>query len=221
MLSGNGQKVISIHSIRPEEGKSFSSINLACILALNDKKVLLIGADMRKPRLHHVFSRSNDSGLSTYLIGQSKYEDIIQKTDIKNLYLLAAGPVPPNPAELLERNLYKTLMERAREEYDFIVIYNAPVSMVIDGLITGKEADLNIFILRYGVSRKDQLKFINDMASKEVMKHQALVINDIKASRYGYGYHYYSYSYHYSYYGDDDQADRSFLDRLFKRKHKA
>jgi tyrosine-protein kinase Etk/Wzc len=204
ILSENGQKVISVHSIRPGEGKSFSSINLASILALNDKKVLLIGADMRKPRLHQVLTRSNDKGLSTYLIGQSKFEDIIQKTEIENLYLLAAGPVPPNPAELLERNLYKVLMERARKEFDYIIVDNAPVSMVTDGLITGKQADLNIFILRYGVSQKDQLKFINDMAAKEVMKHPALVINDIKGSRYGYGYHYYSYSY--SYYADDNES---------------
>ncbi|MGV8092867.1 MAG: GumC family protein [Mangrovibacterium sp.] len=204
MLSENGQQVISIHSIRPGEGKSFSSINLASILALNDKKVLLVGADMRKPRLHQVLTCSNEKGLSTYLIGQSKFEDIIQKTEIENLYLLAAGPVPPNPAELLERDLYKDLMERARKEFDYIVVDNAPVPMVTDGLITGKQADLNIFILRYGVSRKDQLKFINEMAAREVMKHPALVINDIKGSRYGYGYHYYSY--HYSYYAEDDHV---------------
>ncbi|MGV8135430.1 MAG: GumC family protein [Mangrovibacterium sp.] len=214
MLSENGQQVISIHSIRPGEGKSFSSVNLASILALNDKKVLLIGADMRKPRLHQIFKSSNISGLSTFLIGQSKYEEIVQQTDIDNLYLLASGPVPPNPAELLERNLYKTLLERVRKEFDYIVIDNAPVSMVTDGLITGKEADLNIFILRYGVSRKDQLKFINDMAAKEVMKHLALVINDIKGSRYGYGYHYYSY--HYSYYGDDDHR-HSWLHKRMRR----
>jgi capsular exopolysaccharide synthesis family protein len=219
MLSENRQKVISIHSIRPGEGKSFSSTNLASILALNDKKVLLIGADMRKPRLHQIFKRSNTKGLSTYLIGQSPYEEIIQQTDIDNLYLLASGPVPPNPAELLERNLYKALMERVRKEFDYVIIDNAPVSMVTDGLITGKEADLNIFILRYGVSRKDQLKFINDMAAKEVMKHPALVINDIKASRYGYGYHYYSYHYSYSYYAEDDQKKgyRKRLSRLFRR----
>jgi len=218
MLSENGQQVISIHSIRPGEGKSFSSVNLASILALNDKKVLLIGADMRKPRLHQIFKRSNASGLSTFLIGQSKYEEIIQRTDIDNLYLLASGPVPPNPAELLERNLYKALLERVKKEFDYIVVDNAPVSMVTDGLITGKEADLNIFILRYGVSRKDQLKFINDMAAKEVMKHPALVINDIKGSRYGYGYHYYSY--HYSYYGDDDHTGSWYRKRVHRLLNK-
>ena len=216
MLSEHGQQVISIHSIRPGEGKSFSSINLSCILALNDKKVLLVGADMRKPRLHQVTNQSNAIGLSTYLIGQSSYEEIVQTTNVENLWLAPAGPVPPNPAELLERSLFTTFMERARREFDYIVIDNAPVSMVTDGMITGKLSDLNIFILRYGVSRKDQLKFINDMAAKEVMKHPALVINDIKGSRYGYGYHYYSYRY--SYYAEDD--NQSLYRRLFHKRKK-
>jgi capsular exopolysaccharide synthesis family protein len=215
MLSENGQQVIGIHSIRPGEGKSFSSTNLACILALNDKKVLLIGADLRKPRLHQVLNRPANTGLSTYLIGQSGYEDIIQKTDIENLSLLVAGPVPPNPAELLERDLYRVLVERARKEFDYIIVDNAPVSMVTDGLVTSRLADLNIFILRYGVSRKDELKFINDMAAKQVMKHTALVINDIKGSRYGYGYHYYSYSYRYQY--DEEDGRGNWFHRLLRR----
>lgn len=223
MLSENGRKVISIHSIQPEEGKSFSSANLAAILALNDKKVLLVGADMRKPRLHRIFNRKNEKGLSTYLIGQSSYEEVIQPTDIENLYLLAAGPVPPNPAELLERKLYLDLINRVRKEFDYIVIDNAPVSIVTDGVITGKHADLNIFILRYGVSRKDQLKFINDLAAKEVMKHPALVINDIKGSRYGYGYHYYySYRYNYGYYSENGHGSRHHgpMHRLFRKTRK-
>ncbi len=201
LFSQNGKQVIGIHSISPGEGKSFSSINLASILALNDKKVLLIGADMRKPRLGKVFDVPFSEGLSTYLIGQSGYKDAIRQTPIGNLWLMQAGPIPPNPAELLERDLFGKLMEQARKDFDYIVIDNAPVSLVTDGLITGRLADLNIFILRYGVSRKDELKFINDMAAQGVMNHPALVINDIKASRYGGYYHSYSYSYSYSYGG--------------------
>ncbi|MEL7587608.1 MAG: polysaccharide biosynthesis tyrosine autokinase [Prolixibacteraceae bacterium] len=220
LMSQSGQQVIGIHSIRPGEGKSFSSINLACILALNDKKVLMVGADMRKPRLHLVTNTSNGSGLSTFLIGQSSYEEIIQKTSVQNLWLVPSGPVPPNPAELLERNLYKIFIERARKEFDFIVIDNAPVSMVTDGMITARQSDLNIFILRYGVSQKDQLKFINDIAAKEVMKHPALVINDIKGSRYGYGYS--SYSYNYGYYAEGDRESwyRKRMRRLLGKVNK-
>jgi capsular exopolysaccharide synthesis family protein len=206
LFSQNRKQVIGIHSISPGEGKSFSSINLACILALNDKKVLLIGADMRKPRLGKVFNVPINEGLSTYLIGQSAYKDAIQQTQIGNLWLMPAGPIPPNPAELLERDLFGILMEQARKDFDFIVIDNAPVSLVTDGLITGRLADLNIFILRYGMSRKDELKFINEMAAQGVMNHPALVINDIKANRYGGYYHSYSYSYSYrskGYYGEN------------------
>ena len=210
MLNQEGQKIIGVHSIQPGEGKTFSSTNLASILAVNDKKVLLIGADMRKPRLHHIFNITMEEGLSTYLIGQSKYEDIIAETGVKNLYLVSSGPVPPNPAELLERDQYRELITQARKDFDFIVIDNAPVSFVTDGLITGRQADLNIFILRYGVSRKDQLKFINEMSERGVMKHPALLINDIKLDRYGYGYHYYSYRYSYKnkYYYEDDGEER-------------
>ena len=82
---------------------------------MNDKEVLLIGADMRKPRLHHIFNITMEEGLSTYLIGQSKYEDIIAETGVKNLYLVSSGPVPPNPAELLERDQYRELITQDRQ----------------------------------------------------------------------------------------------------------
>lgn len=194
-----GEKVIGIHSIRPSEGKTFSAINLASILAMNDKKILLIGADLRKPRIHKVFGTSNQLGLSNYLVGQATAEEITQTTQIENLWLIPSGSIPPNPAELLERDRFKELLEQAKTEYDYIIIDNAPVSMVTDGLITSQASDLNIFILRYGVSRKDQLKFINDIAQKGVMKNPAIVINDIKLERFGYGYSYkYAYAKGYS-----------------------
>ena len=226
MLDKEGQKVIGIHSIQPGEGKSFSSTNLASILAVNDKKVLLVGADMRKPRLHRIFNVENKEGLSTFLIGQSAYQDIILKTSTRNLFLIPSGPVPPNPAELLERDQYRELVEQTRKDFDFIIIDNAPVSFVTDGLITGRQADLNIFVLRYGVSRKDQLKFINEMAAQGVMKHPSLLINDIKIDRYGYGYHYYSYRYSYKnkYYEEDGEEHhhhhhkKSLLDKLLNTK---
>ncbi len=225
LLNQEGQKIIGIHSIQPGEGKSFNSTNLAAILAVNDKKVLLIGADMRKPRLHRIFGTSTAEGLSTFLIGQSKYEDIIIPTNVRNLFLVPSGPVPPNPAELLECDKYSRLIDLARKDFDFIVVDNAPVSFVTDGLITGRQADLNIFILRYGVSRKDQLKFINDMAAQGVMKHPSLLINDIKLDRFGYGYHYYSYRYsyknkYYNYSEDHHHHKKSLLDK-FKLNAKA
>lgn len=224
MLDAKDQQVIGIHSIQTNEGKSFNAMNLASILALNDKKVLLIGADMRKPRLHQAFRTDNKSGLSTYLIGQSGYEEVIRETAVDKLWLLVSGPTPPNPAELLERPAFNALLERARKEFDFIVIDNAPVSMVTDGLVTSRLSDLNIIVLRYGLSRKDQLKYINNMAAKQAMSHPALVINDIKTNRYGYGYGYgyHSYSYYsrYGYYYSNEHQEsryRKFMRKLRKR----
>jgi capsular exopolysaccharide synthesis family protein len=206
MLTQKKQKVIGIHSVRPGEGKSFTSTNLACILAMNDKKVLLIGADMRKPRLHQMINRPNKEGLSTYLIGQSTYEQILQESLIDNLWIITSGPVPPNPSELLERDTFHQLLERVKTDFDYIILDNAPMSFVTDGLITSREADLNIFILRYGISRKDQLKYINDMVAQGTLKHPALVINDIKLEGMGgYGYNYsYKYSYGKGYYGEEE-----------------
>nr|WP_320153929.1 polysaccharide biosynthesis tyrosine autokinase [uncultured Draconibacterium sp.] len=190
------QKIIGLHSVQPAEGKTFNATNLACILAMNDRKTVLIGADMRKPRLHRIFNLTNKIGLSNYLAGQSDLEAIIQQSEIENLSLIVSGPVPPNPAELIERPAFVQLLEKLKAEYDYVIIDNAPVSRVTDGLITSKHSDLNLFVLRYGVSKKDQLKYINDIAKQGVMNNPALIINDIKLHRLSYGY---SYSYQYAY----------------------
>ena len=195
-LEHANQKIIGLHSISPSEGKTFNASNLATILAMNDKKTVLIGADLRKPRLHRIFDISNKTGLSNYLVGQATTNEIIIKTKIDNLWLIPSGIVPPNPAELLEREAFATLLEHLKNKFDHIIIDNAPVSMVTDGLITSKLTDLNLFILRYGVSKKDQLKYINEIAQKGIMKNPAIIINDIKLDRFSYGY---SYSYKYAY----------------------
>ncbi len=195
-FTASNQKVIGLHSVVPGEGKTFNATNLASILAMNDKKVVLIGADMRKPRLHQIFNLPNSKGLSNLLAAQTNHKEIIQKTNIENLSAIVSGPIPPNPAELLERPAFKELLDQLKSQFDYIVIDNAPVSRVTDGLITSKHTDLNLFILRYGVSKKDQLKFINDIASQGIMNNSALVINDVKMSRIGYGY---NYSYKYGY----------------------
>jgi len=190
------QKVIGLHSVQPGEGKSFNATNLACIMAMNDKKTVIIGVDMRKPRLNNIFNLANTKGLSNYLAGRYGTKEIIQQTEIDNLSLIASGPIPPNPAELIERPAFSQLLEELKAQFDYIIIDNAPVSRVTDGLITSRHSDLNLFILRYGVSKKNQLKFINDIARQGTMHNPALIINDIKLHRFGYGY---GNSYQYAY----------------------
>jgi tyrosine-protein kinase Etk/Wzc len=192
MLSGPGHKIISVQSTNPGEGKSFTAVNLASIFALNNKKVLLIGADLRKPKLHQVFDLSNEHGLSTYLIGYDTIEQVILPTTIKNLSLMPSGPIPPNPAEILGKAEMKTLLDVVRASYDYVIIDNAPVSLVTDGIIVSQLTDLNIFILRYGVSHKHQLDMINQYAAKKIISHLAIVVNDIKSNAFGYSFSKYS-----------------------------
>lgn len=207
MLAGPGGKVISIHSTNPGEGKSFSAINLAIILAMNNKKVLLLGADLRKPRLHKTFKISNEIGLSTYLIGIDDLEHIIIPTFVENLSLLPSGPIPPNPAEILGKQEMKNLLEELRSRFDYIIIDNAPTALVTDAQILSPMTDLNIFILRYGISHMSQLEMINQYVSMKTIDNIAILVNDIKINSFGYSYYkYYQYeTYQKAYYSDEDQ----------------
>lgn len=211
MFTGSGGRIISILSTNPGEGKSFSAINLASILAVNNKKVLLIGADMRKPRLHKAFNLPNAKGLSTYLIGNDTIDQVIVPTLIENLSFMPSGPIPPNPAEILNKAEMKILIDEIRGQYDYIIIDNAPTSMVTDGHIVSHFSDLNIFILRYGVSHKHQIEIINEYVDKKTIENVAILVNDIKMNAFGNSYYkYYQYeSYQNTYYSDEKQETKT------------
>lgn len=179
VLPDNPTKIIGIHSTVPEEGKSFTTVNLATIVAMNNKKVLLIGADLRKPKVDIAFDLNNKIGLSTYLINHSTRCEIIQKTPINNLFCVTSGPVPPNPAELLENGRFERFLLEVKGKYDYIFIDNAPLSMVTDGIITGKYVDANLFVFRQGFSHRDQIDFVNQIAAKKTLSNVSLVLNDV------------------------------------------
>jgi len=192
MLTEPKGKIISIQSTNPNEGKSFITINLATILAMNNKKVLVIGADLRKPQLHKVFEMSNEHGLSTCLIGRDTIDEVIFSTTVDNLFILPSGPIPPNPSEILGKPEMKTIIDKVRTAFDYVIIDNAPTLLVTDGIIVSQLSDLNIFIMRYGVSRKQQLELINHYADKQMVNHLAIVVNDIQSNAFGYSYSKYS-----------------------------
>jgi len=205
MVAGPLGKVISIHSTNPGEGKSFTAISLSIILAMNNKKVLLIGADMRKPRLHKTFKIPNENGLSSYLIGIDPLEQVIIPTFVENLSLLPSGPIPPNPAEILSKPEMKNMLNVVRAQFDYIIIDNAPTALVTDANIISHLADLNIFILRYGISHKNQLEVINQFVDQKTIENVAIVVNDIKINSFGHSYFkYYQYeTYQNTYYSDE------------------
>ena len=222
MMNGDSEKIISIHSTNPGEGKSYNAVNLGTILAMNDKKVLLIGADMRKPKLHRTFKLDNKQGLSTYLIGYDSYEKVIFPTPIDGLFILPSGPVPPNPSEILSKPAMNELLDLARQHYDYIIIDNAPVALVTDGIILSRLSDLNIFILRYAVSQKHQLELINQYAESKKVGNIGLIVNDIKANSFGNGYYkYYQYEAYKKAYYDEEEGSSKKSRRKKKVKDRA
>ncbi|NDP27150.1 MAG: polysaccharide biosynthesis tyrosine autokinase [Flavobacterium sp.] len=178
ILSGNDKKVIAVQSTIAGEGKSFISINLASILAMNDLKVLLVGVDMRMSSLHRILKSDNKKGLSTYLSNKDKFGDIIETTAINNLSYITSGPVPPNPAELLENGSFERFMEEAKSRFDYIILDSPPVSLVTDGIITGRHADINLFVVRFRYSSRELIKIINEHDNKKTLPNLFLVLND-------------------------------------------
>jgi capsular exopolysaccharide synthesis family protein len=203
----NKNNVIAVSSTISSEGKTFISVNLASIIAMLGKKVLIIGLDMRKPRLNKVIQFDDGPGLSTYLSGNCKFEEVIRETQVRDLFYAPSGPIPPNPSELIEREEMKIFMERVKAEYDFIIIDTPPVAIVTDTLLLTQYVDINLFIVRQRYTSKSTLEIIEQLHRDKKLKNMAIVINDINLTGYyGYGMRYkyslgYGYSYGYNYYG--------------------
>lgn len=177
MASDQDTKVICITSEVSGEGKSFVSLNLAGTLSIIDKKVILIAADLRKSRLHNAFGSDNRIGLSSYLSNQKDLVDIIFTDEKHNIDYITSGPVPPNPSELLHHKAMGALIEKLRESYEYIIIDTAPVGLVSDSVPLIRKADINLFIIRSGVS-KFRAATIPDRLSKEYgLNNIAIILN--------------------------------------------
>ena len=200
--------VISVSSTITGEGKTFVSANLAAIIASNGKKVLLLGLDLRKPRIHKIFGVGNETGISTYLIGEEKYEKIILPTGVENLWYAPSGPIPPNPAELIDSPEMNDFILKAKKQFDYIVIDTPPIAIVTDALLVSPLTDLYILVVRQRYTSKNTLALIEELHRSDNFKKLGIVVNDISLSGYyGYGLRYgysggYGYSYGYNYYGD-------------------
>jgi capsular exopolysaccharide synthesis family protein len=191
------KKIISFNSLVSGEGKSFVSSNFAVILSLSitGKKILLIEGDMRKPKLSKLFTENNANGLSTYLQGKKEFNEIVCETSTPNLYFVPAGEIPQNPTEILESERFKDFLEEARRHFDYIILDNAPIALVPDGLLTSQFVDLNIFVIRLNYSRKNEIKDINKTVSVNNIKNAIIVVNDSNKKQYGYGNKYWKNGY--------------------------
>ena len=183
------------------EGKSFISANLAQMYAYTGKKVLLMELDLRKPMLSTTFGIPNVSGFSNFAISQDKpiSEFIHPIPNINNLFILQSGPVPPNPAELILSKFNPEIFETLRQSFDIIIMDTPPFGVVTDTQLLFNYSDINLFVLRQGVSYKIGLDALNELKDVRELPNLYLIVNDVKkGGRYQYGYgRYYGYGYGY------------------------
>tara|TARA_B100000902_G_scaffold25426_1_gene30550 strand:+ start:3809 stop:6235 length:2427 start_codon:yes stop_codon:yes gene_type:complete len=201
------RKIITVTSAIGGEGKTFITMNLAAIFALSGHKTILIGGDLRKPKLHSDFKINIKHGLSSFLINKSSLSEIINKTDIKSLDVIASGPTPPNPAELLDSKKMQELLIKLNKEYDYVIIDTPPIGLVTDGVLLMKNADANLYVVRHNYSKIKTLNIINNVYNQKQIKDIHIIINDYiyTDAGYGYGYGYgYGSSDGYGYYENEE-----------------
>jgi len=194
--------VIVVSSPVSGEGKTFVSVNLATIISMMNKKVLIIGLDLRKPRVHAILKAGNGHGMSQYLSSSATFEEVIVPTEIENLWFAPSGPVPPNPAELIGSPKMTEFIARARNEFDAVIIDTPPVGIVTDALLLSQLANVTLFVVRQRYTTRGSVQLLDEIFRKGEMSNVALLVNDISASGYyGYGLRYgYSLGYGNRYY---------------------
>lgn len=190
------QNVIMFTSSTSGEGKTFTAANLAVSFALLGKKVILIGLDIRKPRLAELFKINNHhNGITPLLTMTNPGWDDVKKQIVpseinNNLDLLMAGPIPPNPAELVSRPALEQVLTQLKQHYDYVLVDTAPVGLVTDTLQIGKHADICIYMCRADYTPKASFGMINELAAENKLPNLCIAINGIDLSDKKYGYYY-------------------------------
>lgn len=203
-------EIIFVTSTIKGEGKTFVSFNLARTLASTNKKVLLIGADIRNPRLHKYSGEPIElKGLSDYLFDHEiSSGEIIHRSEEGNIELdvIFSGIIPPNPAELFMNDRMEFLFRKEERNYDYIIVDTAPTMIVTDTLLISPLADTTIYVVRAGFTEKKLLEFPKDLKQQGKLKGLAIVLNDIDYSKFSYGAKYgYAYGYGYGYEADKEK----------------
>lgn len=214
LTQGKSQSTILVTGDMQSVGKTFNSINIASIYALYGKKTVLLGFDLRKPKLFQEFELSNSIGITSFLSNKEPLDKIIQTPKmVSNLDIITSGPIPPNPAELIASEKCDEFFKLLKERYDYIIIDTPPLGLVTDAFLLMRFADVKLFIVRQGVTNKNIFgSIIKDLEDRKM--DVSLVINGVETNkgyygkqygnyRYGYGY---AYGYGYGKYGSKDDS---------------
>lgn len=209
MLSraGGGPKVILLTSCVPGEGKTTLTTNLAISYAQHNMRVIIVEADMRRPRMKWAIEAQNEIGLSNVLTGSARFEDAVQHgLHVSSLDLLSAGPRPPMPSEILGSNVFDQLIQKLRAEYDIVLIDSPPSLLVTDAVAISTKADAVVWVARLGVVTRPQIARATDLMARNRMPIIGFVANQMTREMANYGYDY-SYGLYETYYGDKESDD--------------
>ena len=220
----NGEStIILLTSSIANEGKTFTSTNLAVTLSMTGQKTVVLGLDLRKPKIHEYLKTTNSTenslgslpGVAQYFSGETPIESIIYPTQADYLYAIPSGQtLPPNPSELLMGERMAQLIEYLKANFTYIVLDTPPVGLVTDAFVLAKYSDINIFVMRQNVTQIDFIDYIDEIYQNKKLNNLCILLNDVRGS-YGYGSGYYSYGY--GYYSDFDSHGNWFQ----KLKHRA
>lgn len=179
--AGERRQIIGFTSSASGEGKTFCAVNLATVMAMSGKRTIVLDVDMRRPRVAEALGLPEGDGLSNYLIGECNADDIIRRTDIPGMDVITAGPIPPNPLELVESPRMAELFERLRASYDVVVVDASPMGLVSEYVIVMRHVDVSLYVVRQGSTRRRMLDVLNDHFRSGKISNVSLLLNDVKA----------------------------------------
>ncbi|MFW5989581.1 MAG: polysaccharide biosynthesis tyrosine autokinase, partial [Desulfosudaceae bacterium] len=188
-----------ISSMNPTTGKTVTAVNLAVTFAQSERRVLLLDADMRRPRIHNIFGMDNEKGLSSFLAGQS--EMFIQESpETPFLHVMTSGPVPPNPSELLISSRLESTLSVLQEKYDYVIIDSPPMMNVTDANLISRVVDQTLLVIRSGVSTYESLRRGEKMLATIKARTLGYIVNAVDNKKEG---SYYYNQYYHGYYADE------------------
>ncbi|MBT2708667.1 CpsD/CapB family tyrosine-protein kinase [Pseudomonas sp. ISL-84] len=183
-------KSLLVTSSGPGEGKSTTVSNLAVVFAGQDKKVLLVDADLRKPTVHYTFDLNNITGLTNVLTKRTSLDSAYSETKVPNLYVMSSGPIPPNPAELLGSKSMLEFLEEAYKEFDLVLFDTPPVLAVADAQILANQCEGSMLVVRSGDTEIEQAAKAKDLLLSTKSKFLGVVLNSKKMEESQYYYYY-------------------------------
>ncbi len=181
-ISSSGKsKVVLVTSSIPNEGKTAIAANLASVIGMSEKRVIILSLDLRRPEMHHKFGLSNKIGMSEVLSGKVSLKDAIWEHDMyPNLNIITSGRVSPNPAELLSSSRMKSVIKKLKKEYDYIILDTPPVNYVADAVVLFKYADINLFVVKSDFTEIKHIQELNAMVEKFGLEHSGIILNSVK-----------------------------------------